>query len=151
MGKSRLLGDFAQSRGIPVIGARPGDERVPYALLARLLPVRRWEPGADALPPASLDGDVRAELARVLPELGTPPLGALNEARFRQAVAQALGARRAAGLAGLALDDLHFADAASLELLPLLAVEAAPGAGGARCGDAGHAGRRGRARKTARR
>ena len=37
MGKSRLLGDFAQSRGIPVIGARPGDERVPYALLARLL------------------------------------------------------------------------------------------------------------------
>ena len=32
MGKSRLLGDFANSRGIPMIGARPGDERVPYAL-----------------------------------------------------------------------------------------------------------------------
>src|SRR4029453_5077838 len=36
MGKTRLLGDFAQSRVVPLIGARPGDERVPYALLARL-------------------------------------------------------------------------------------------------------------------
>ena len=59
----------------------------------------------------------------MLPELGTPPIGTLNEARFRQAVVQALGARRSVGLAGLALDDLHFADAASLELLPRLAVE----------------------------
>ncbi len=122
MGKSRLLGDFANSRGIPMIGARPGDERVPYALLARLLR-SALGPGADALQAASLDGDVRTELARVLPELGTPPIGTLNEARFRQAVVQALGARRSVGLAGLALDDLHFADAASLELLPLLAVE----------------------------
>jgi DNA-binding SARP family transcriptional activator len=122
MGKSRLLGDFTQSLGIPMIGARPGDERVPYALLARLLR-SALGPGADALSSASLDGDVRSELARVLPELGTPPLGSMNEARFRQAVVQALGAQRAAGLEGLALDDLHFADAASLELLPLLAVE----------------------------
>ena len=53
----------------------------------------------------------------MLPELGTPPLGTMNEARFRQAVVQALGARRTMGLAGMALDDLHFADAASLELL----------------------------------
>ena len=122
MGKTRLLGDFAHSRGIPLIDARPGDERVPYALLARLLR-SALGPGAAALRAASLDGDVRTELARVLPELGTPPIGTMNEARFRQAVTQALGARRAAGLAGLALDDLHFADAASLELLPLLAVE----------------------------
>ena len=57
----------------------------------------------------------------MLPELGAAPAGMMNEARFRQAVVQALAARRAAGLAGLALDDLHFADAASLELLPLLA------------------------------
>ncbi len=59
----------------------------------------------------------------MLPELGNAPTDAMNEARFRQSVVQALSARRAAGLAGLALDDLHFADAASLELLPSLAVE----------------------------
>ncbi|HET9024049.1 MAG TPA: BTAD domain-containing putative transcriptional regulator, partial [Burkholderiaceae bacterium] len=122
MGKTRLLGDFAQSRGIPLIGARPGDERVPYSLLARLLRTALG-PGADMLSGTALDAEVRAELARVLPELGASPSGTMNEARFRQAVMGALGVRRAAGLAGLALDDLHFADAASLELLPLLAVE----------------------------
>jgi DNA-binding SARP family transcriptional activator len=122
MGKTRLLGDFAQSRGIPTIGARPGDERVPYALLARLLRVAVM-PGAEALPAGQLDGQVRSELARVLPELGAAPAGPMNEARFRQAVVQALIAWRQSGLAGLALDDLHFADAASLDLLPLLATE----------------------------
>ena len=44
----------------------------------------------------------------------------MNEARFRQAVAQVLAARDGADGAGLALDDLHFADLASLELLPSL-------------------------------
>jgi DNA-binding SARP family transcriptional activator/tetratricopeptide (TPR) repeat protein len=122
MGKTRMLGDFAQSRGIPVIGARPGDERVPYALLARLLRAALG-PGAEAMSAESLDRQVRAELARVLPELGAAPTGTMNEARFRQAVVEAISARRAAGLSGLALDDLHFADAASLELLPLLAAE----------------------------
>jgi DNA-binding SARP family transcriptional activator len=116
MGKSRLLGDFAQSRGMPTIGARPGDERVPYALLARVLRAGT----TSALP---LDAQARTELARVLPELGVAPAGALNEARFRQAIMQAVAAWRAAGLTGLALDDLHFADAASLELLPQLAGE----------------------------
>lgn len=114
MGKTRLLGDFAQAHGVVPVGARPGDERVPYALLARLL---RTVLGSAV----ALDGQIQAELARVLPELGVPPTGALHEARFRQAVTQALEARREAGLVGLALDDLHFADAASLELLPLLA------------------------------
>jgi DNA-binding SARP family transcriptional activator len=122
MGKSRLLGDFAQSRGVPAIGARAGDERVPYALLARLLRTALG-PGADALRALQLDGEVQSELARLLPELGAAPAGLLNEARFRQAVAQALAARRQSGLAGLAVDDLHFADAASLEILPLLAGE----------------------------
>ncbi len=122
MGKSRLLGDFAQSRGIPTIGARPGDERVPYALLARLLRVAAG-PGAEAIAAIQLDDQVRAELARVLPELGAAPAGLMNEARFRQAVMQALAGRRQSGLAGLAVDDLHFADAATLELLPLLATE----------------------------
>ena len=120
MGKTRLLGDFAQARSAPLVGARPGDERVPYALLARLLRAVLWPAvGATSEPP--LEGQVQAELARVLPELGTAPAGAMNEARFRQAVTQALTARRDGGLVGIALDDLHFADSASLELLPSLA------------------------------
>ena len=122
MGKSRLLGDFAQAHGIPCIGARPGDEHVTYALLARLLRAALG-PGLDAMSGVPLDHQVRSELARVLPELGAAPVGVLNDARFRQAVAQALVARREAGLAGLALDDLHFADAASLELLPQFGAE----------------------------
>jgi len=120
MGKSRLLTDFAQSRAMPVIGARPGDDRVPYALLARLLRVAlRVEGGR--VHGVELDAPSVAELARVLPELGAAPASPLVEARFRQAVIQALAACQPASLAGVALDDLHFADRASLEMLPALA------------------------------
>ncbi len=118
MGKTRLLGDFARHHGALLVGARPGDERVPYALLARMLRALLGPDGARAA--ASFDGQVRSELARVLPELGAAPPEAMNEARFRQAVALVLAARDGADGAGLALDDLHFADLASLELLPSL-------------------------------
>src|SRR4029453_9932673 len=116
MGKTRLLGDFAQARAVPLIGARPGDERVPYSLLARLLRAALAPAGR----PSLLDAQVRSELSRVLPELGAAPSTMMNEARFRQAILQALAARNAEGLAGIAVDDLHFADEASLELLPAL-------------------------------
>lgn len=114
MGKSRLLGDFAQRRGALLCGAQPGDARVPYALLARLLRA------ALATAPAGADPAVREELARVLPELGAAPASPMNEARFRQAVLHMLDACRMAGLSGVALDDLHYADEASLEMLPSL-------------------------------
>ena len=112
MGKTRLLTDFARSRAIPIVGARPGDERVPFALLARVL---RAATVNDSTDPA-----IRSELARVLPELGSAPPYPLSEARFRQAVVRAMEERRADGVTGLALDDLHFADEASLQQLPSL-------------------------------
>jgi DNA-binding SARP family transcriptional activator len=65
MGKTRLVSDFARARGaVAVVAARPGDERVVYALATRLL---RQLP-REAL--TTLNGPVRRELARLLPELG---------------------------------------------------------------------------------
>jgi DNA-binding SARP family transcriptional activator len=112
VGKTRLVSDFvAASAGAALYGARPGDERLPYALLARLLHglAERY-----AVAPAPW---VRDELARIVPSFGAAPPSALEPLRLRQAVAQALFDCHAAGLSLLALDDLHYADAASLELL----------------------------------
>jgi len=120
MGKTRLLTEFAQLRAVPLVGARVGDERVPYALLSRVLRAALRTESAPATTGA-IDPRIRSELARVLPELGAPPPGPLTEARFRQAVAQALASRQADGLTGIALDDLHFADEASLLMLATLA------------------------------
>ncbi|HSC62450.1 MAG TPA: AAA family ATPase, partial [Caldimonas sp.] len=114
MGKSRLVGDFARARGRTlVVGARPGDERVVYASLSRLL---RALPGA-AL--QSLAKPVRAALAALLPELGEPassPGTSEGRARFFNAVSAALDAEPLA-VEGFVFDDLHFADAGSIELL----------------------------------
>ena len=114
MGKSRLVGDFARARGRTlVVGARPGDERVVYASLSRLL---------RALPTGALHAlaaPVRATLAGLLPELGEPassPATSEGRARFFNAVSAALDADSLA-IEGFVFDDLHFADAASIELL----------------------------------
>ena len=104
-----------------MVGGRPGDTRVPYAVLARLLRAALRTEDVIRLDDG-LDDFVKSELARVLPELGAAPVGPLVEARFRSAVMQALSARQAAGLAGFAVDDLHFADDATLELLPQLVI-----------------------------
>jgi DNA-binding SARP family transcriptional activator len=107
IGKSRLLHDFADSVGLTLrLQARPGDAAVPYTLLARW--VAALQPQAHALPAWA-----RAELARLLPALGPAPSGPLLPLHLGQAMAL-LGAPQDAVL----LDDLHFADTASLELLP---------------------------------
>jgi tetratricopeptide (TPR) repeat protein len=118
LGKTRLLTDFARAAGgTLVVSARPGDERVVYAVTTRLL---RQLP-RDAL--ANLDAGLRKELARLLPELGEaePIRSEAERTRFFNAVAVALAAE--SGLVGVAVDDLHFADAASIELLQYLSAE----------------------------
>jgi DNA-binding SARP family transcriptional activator len=133
MGKTRLVDDLLQACA-PAPGqalqasARPGDERVPYALLGRLLRAV-LATRAQALP----DG-IQAELARLLPEL--PPAAqpavslvrTLTGAHDGGAKARLVGALEAtfrdavvAGLEAVALDDLHFADTASLEMAQHLA------------------------------
>lgn len=117
MGKTRLLSDLALARsGLLMVSARPGDENVPFAVLTRV--VR----GLLQRTTANLEPGVQRELARLLPELGdTEPLRTdADRGRFLNAV-QALATQNVQqGLAGIALDDLHFADAASLLALPAL-------------------------------
>lgn len=117
LGKTRLTTDFATSHG-PVLlsGARPSDERVVYSSISRLL---RQLPTLDTLAPG-----VRAELARLLPELGPadPIQTPEQRSRFFNAVATALGDVGNA-FEAIVFDDLHFADDASLELLQYVALD----------------------------
>lgn len=109
IGKSRLMSDFADTHGVALrVGARPGDSAVPYALAGRLL-------HACAASMDALDSDTRAELARLDPRFGQAAAGPLLPLRLARAVSALLGAH-----ATLAIDDLHHADSASLELLPML-------------------------------
>jgi DNA-binding SARP family transcriptional activator len=124
MGKTRLLDDllraYASAPGRALqASARPGDERVPYALLGRLLR------SLLATRTEALAEGVQTELARLLPELPQRTHAATNDdrasARFIGALESTLLDAVAAGLEAVALDDLHFADAASLEMAQHLA------------------------------
>ncbi|MGE5338350.1 MAG: AAA family ATPase, partial [Gemmatimonadota bacterium] len=118
IGKTRLVGDFAAERpGAIVVGARPGDARVPYALLARWVRSCVREFGAPA------DAWVTGELAHIAPELGVPVEAKVDPLRMRQAMLAGLAAWSTGGLTAVAIDDLQFSDEATLELLPALADE----------------------------
>jgi len=114
MGKSRTLAEFAQRQPrVILVQARPGDAGVPYATLARLLRT------ALAGQPATLAEGARVQLARVLPELQPVPSLTADGQRLQlqQAIEAVLVSVRADGVHGIVLDDLHFADDASVELL----------------------------------
>lgn len=117
MGKSRLLAELAGDAGskatLIAVGARPGDAAVPYALAGR------WLRKLIASYRLVLDAQQRQDLAPLLPELADalPPLrdrlSGTVKALFGQALRQ--------GLRTVAIDDLQFADAASVALLHSLA------------------------------
>ena len=125
MGKSRLLQHLMPAQGLAV-AARPGDAGVPLSTLARLL-----RAVADRVPQA-VAAPARQELARALPEwlpgwdsgAAAPGFSGGHRLQLQRAVATVLAG--CADLPALALDDLHFADAASLQLLQAL-LDEAPG------------------------
>jgi DNA-binding SARP family transcriptional activator len=141
MGKSRLLQALAADdpRRLHVSG-RPGDSLVPYATLARALrAVIERDPAAAATPDTSA-------LAPLLPELaprgatGGPaaaqaPLLRPVQALLRRAFEGAADSQPRPALEALLLDDLHFADTATLELLQALLAtpREAGGLGAPRC------------------
>jgi DNA-binding SARP family transcriptional activator len=111
IGKSRLAADWCAASECAMFGARPGDARVAYALIARVLrglfkrcgmPKEAW---------------VIAELARLLPELGVEPTTKFQALKVEQAVKQSFVSAVASGTTGIVIDDMQLADDSSLELL----------------------------------
>ncbi len=122
LGKTRLLQEFSTSQAQALhTQARPGDTVVPFALLARLLRAVHEAVGEAALP---TDASARRELARVLPELGAGVAiaGEAQRLLLQRAVETLLSQGLARGATAFLIDDLHFADAASLDMLQVLVV-----------------------------
>lgn len=109
IGKSRLLAEFLRAGGGTPVSARPGDAGVPYALLARLVAAQ-----ADTLA-NRVEAWCREELARVCPSLGPAAAAPLAPLRLHGAFAHWLQALPPGST--VTVDDLQFADPASLECL----------------------------------
>lgn len=113
MGKSRLLEELASALGgqALMVGARPGDHEIPYALLSRLLRALD-EQGA-----SWLDAQDTAALGALLPGRNPAARPPAVSTLLLQAALAALLSRLAPQVALVLLDDLHLADPASLDLL----------------------------------
>jgi DNA-binding SARP family transcriptional activator len=133
VGKSRLLADWQATLGGPgpattvafasaAASARPGDAVLPYASLSRLLlsAVDRFRP--------PLDSPHARQAARLLPRLATlaglpaePVQTDYERTQSLLALARVLADCASAGCRAFVLDDLQFADPASLAALRVLA------------------------------
>lgn len=128
-GKSRLLGEFTErvrDRGARVLVGHCvdlGDSALPFAPFAQAMRVLKREVDERRLP--ELLGEARRELSRILPELGDPQHGRVDaeEARAQLFGGLSDALRRLADDAPLVLgvEDLHWADASTLDLLTYLA------------------------------
>lgn len=118
IGKSRLLAEVAATSAAALsVGARPGDDLLPAALLTRLLTsaLERFPPPADAA--------WRDDLGRWLPAgpAAAPVLhSALDQRRLFATVSDCFAACHAQGLRLVVVDDLQFADELSLGALRTL-------------------------------
>jgi hypothetical protein len=117
VGKSRLMNDFAESRGRwALVEGRPGDREVPFACVTRSL--RRW---FAERPAPDLPEWARHELSRLMPEL-VPPGEALppvvrevDRVRLFDAITEA-STRLLGDCATLVTDDMQYQSEADLAL-----------------------------------
>lgn len=117
VGKTSLLhaalGALSSVGAALLVDARPGDEQVPGVLAARLV--------AAALqrPTLRLDEATRRDLLRLLPGAPQPgaPASAHDHRRALAALTSLLRSLHADGVRAVAIDDLQWADALSLEAL----------------------------------
>ena len=126
IGKTRLAGEFvtwARRHGSTAATTRCVEDEagLAFGCAIELLRGALREAGEAALDPAAA-----GEAARLLPELGTPPTPTLDgpgaQARFLDGVARVLlEATAGRRPAVLVVDDVHWADASSLEVLTFLA------------------------------
>lgn len=114
VGKSRLARAFAASQGAyAVFAGRPGDAHVPFSANAR-----RFRELLKERPDLPLEGWVRRETARILPELdatqASPVRTQEDWVRFLDAQGEFIRVG-SEGLAVTVIDDLQFFDQASVE------------------------------------
>jgi DNA-binding SARP family transcriptional activator len=119
VGKTRLVREAIESfASAQVVRARPypGEQRLAYGVIASVL---REIIGTE---PASVPSALLGDAARLVPELGEAPQSSLDEPgarlRFLDSISQ-LVAESGAGV--MFIDDLQWADPASLEALTYLA------------------------------
>ena len=124
VGKTRLAQEAIAAigtRGGRILAAHPhaGEQGLAYGVIAALL---RDAFGADLV---SVDGALRADAARLLPELGTPPPGSLDEPgarlRFLETISRLILAPFEETAGVVWIDDLQWCDPASLDALAYLA------------------------------
>lgn len=122
VGKTRLTLEFVASKGqYALVQGRPGDTGVPYSTLARSLRQTLSDhPGLEIAP------WVRLELSRLIPSLMTERPSAISsdadKLRFFESLVSTLEPLIESGLKALVMEDLQFADAASLEAGQYLAM-----------------------------
>jgi DNA-binding SARP family transcriptional activator len=125
IGKSRLVAEVSRGvlagGGAVLLGRSYEGERLPFGPWVDALRgagLVAWAQGPTALAPA-----MRAELARLFPELGVPgaaPSRADDYVRLFEAVAALVGALAERSPVLIVLEDLHWADDLSVRLLAFL-------------------------------